>query len=106
VFVVSLGLSIAGGAVTFLALDEISKHRNVWARGALVVGGAMLVAFALHARKRDPGVVIVCESGGVSRVNESGGFIASGGPCVLHDEHGGHASAEAISVYDNALSSP
>ena len=67
----------------------------------------MLVAFALHARKREPGVVIVCESGGVYRpLNESGGFIASGGPCVLHDQHGGHASAEAISVYDNALSAP
>jgi len=56
---------------------------------------------------RQPGVVIVCESGGVDRAfNESGGFLASGGPCVLHDEHGGHTSADAISVYDDAMSSP
>jgi hypothetical protein len=67
----------------------------------------MFVAFALHARKREPGVVIVCESGGVYRAfDESGGFIASGGPCVLHDKQGGHVTAETISVYDNALSAP
>ena len=60
-----------------------------------------------RGRSRQPGVVIVCESGGVYRAfNESGGFLASGGPCVLHDEHGGHTSADAISVYDDAMSSP
>jgi hypothetical protein len=107
VFIVALALAIAGAALTFLALDGFSKRGGVWARGALIVGGAMLVASALHARKREPGVIIVCESGGVYRpLNESAGFIASGGPCVLHDQHGGHASAEAISVYDNALSAP
>jgi hypothetical protein len=71
----------------------------------LLVGGVLLIALGLHAQKQQPGVVILCESGGVSRAGDSG-FLASGRQCVLHDRWGGQTSAEVIAVYDDSLGAP
>ena len=103
---VALGLAVAALALVLFVLDRLPLRKRR-AIAAVALGGAMVVALGLHAQKRQPGVVILCESGGVYRsFNASGGFIASGGPCVLHDEHGGRTTAEGITVYDNAQSTP
>ena len=103
---IAIGLAGAVTAIAFLALELLPvRGRRVIA--AILVGSAMAAAVGLHAQKQQPGVVILCESGGVYRAfNEVGGFIASGGPCVLHDRNGGQTSAEGITVYDNAQSAP
>jgi len=102
----AIGSVVAAIALVLFLLDTLPLRRRR-AIVAVVLGSGMAVALGLHAQKRRPGVVILCESGGVYRAfNESGGFIASGGPCVLHDEHGGQTSAQGITVYDNAQSSP
>lgn len=60
-----------------------------------------LVAVA-HAARPFPGVVIVCEKGGVVK-NPDDGLLSSASSCVLHDRQGGTATAESISVYDNGI---
>lgn len=68
-----------------------------------VIAG-MIAGFAIRSARSEPkrpGVVILCEDGGVYRKEA---FLASAGPCVLGDAHGGHATADAIVVYDNGES--
>jgi hypothetical protein len=96
-------------AITIQVMNEFAQDarslRRAWALSGLVAGGILLLAQGSHAHSREPGIVILCESGGVSRAVD-GGFLASGGPCVLHDRQGGHATADVIVVYDNAASAP
>ena len=105
-FVVSLGLAIAGTALAVLMLSAPARGR-LWAGAFLLVGGSLLLAGAggVHAQRQEPAVVILCASGGVSRLND-GGFLASGASCVLHDKDGGQTSADFIVVYDSSLGSP
>src|SRR5213076_477455 len=102
-FVVSLGLAIATTALTSFMLSAPARGR-LWA-AVLLIGGSLLLADRVHAQRQEPAVVILCASGGVSRLND-GGFLASGGSCVLHDREGGHTSAGSIVVYDSSLGSP
>ena len=102
-FVVSLGLAIATTALTSFMLSAPVRGR-LWA-AVLLIGGSLLLADGVHAQRQEPAVVILCASGGVSRLND-GGFLASGGTCVLHDREGGHTSADSIVVYDSSLGSP
>jgi len=99
-FVVSLGLAIATTALT----SSAPARGRLWA-AVLLIGGSLLLADRVHAQRQEPAVIILCASGGVSRLND-GGFLASGGTCVLHDREGGHASADSIVVYDSSLGSP
>lgn len=62
---------------------------------------AVLGVFAAELEARvstPPGLVIVCEMGGVQ---SDISHIASGANCVLHDRSGSAASAGAISVYSD-----
>ena len=103
-FVVSLGLAIAGTALMSLMLNAPPRGR-LWAAAFLLLGGSLLLAGGVRAQRQEPGVVILCASGGVSRMND-GGFLASGASCVLHDRAGGQTSAGSIVVYDSSLGSP
>jgi len=103
-FVASLGLAIAGTAIMAFMLDAPARGR-LWVATFLLVGGSLLLAGGVHAQRQQPAVVILCASGGVSRVND-GGFLASGAGCVLHDREGGQTSADSIVVYDSSLGSP
>lgn len=67
---------------------------------ALAVG---LLLGATSAREAAPGLVVLCESGGVAP-NES--HLGSGYHCVLHDKSGSAASAGAISIYDDSMAVP
>jgi len=103
-FVVSLGLTIAGSALAVFMLSAPARGR-LWAVAFLLVGGSLLLAGGVHAQRQEPAVVILCASGGVSRLSD-GGFLASGASCVLHDREGGQASADSIVVYDSSLGAP
>lgn len=103
-FVVSLGLAIAGTALMSFMLNAPPRGR-LWAAAFLLLGGSLLLAGGVRAQRQEPGVVILCASGGVSRMND-GGFLASGASCVLHDRAGGQTSAGSIVVYDSSLGSP
>jgi hypothetical protein len=103
-FVVSFVLALAATALTVFMLSAPARGR-LWAAAFLLVGGTLLLADPVHAQRQEPAVVILCASGGVSRLND-GGFLASGGTCVLHDREGGHTSAGSIVVYDSSLGSP
>ena len=102
--VAAFGLAIAGTALAAAMQGALSRGR-AWPLGAILVGGVLLLALAGQAQRREPGIVILCDSGGVYRTTNSG-FLASGGPCVLHDRQGGHTTADVIIVYDNASSAP
>jgi hypothetical protein len=103
-FVAALGLAIPGTVLAAFAQDAVSRGRT-WVLHVLLVGGVLLLALASHAEKHEPGIVILCESGGVYRTTDSG-FLASGGPCVLHDRQGGHTTADVIVVYDHTAGAP
>lgn len=103
-FIVSLGLAIAGTALTSFMLSAPARGR-LWAAAFLLVGGLLLMAEGAGAQRQEPAVVILCSAGGVNRLNE-GGFLASGASCVLHDKEGGQTSADSIVVYDSSLGSP
>jgi len=103
-FITSFGFAIAGTALTAFMLSAPARGR-LWAAAFLLVGGSLLLAGSVRAQRQEPAVVILCASGGVSRVND-GGFLASGASCVLHDREGGQASADSIVVYDSSLGSP
>jgi hypothetical protein len=69
----------------------------------LAVGLLLACAFdaAWGAQQRHaPGVVVLCEKGGVGRT-EGEGNIGSGFSCIGHDSKGGFFSAAAISIYDD-----
>ena len=95
---------MAGTALAAVVHEEVSRGR-AWVLRVLLVAFVLLLGLAVQAQKPAPGVVILCESGGVYRTSDSG-FLASGGPCVLHDRHGGHTTADVIMVYDNAGGAP
>jgi hypothetical protein len=103
-FVVSLGLAIAGTGLMSFMLNAPARGK-LWAVAFLLLGGSLLLASGVRAHRQEPAVVILCASGGVSRMND-GGFLASGGTCVLHDRDGGQSSADSIVVYDSSLGSP
>jgi hypothetical protein len=103
-FVVSVGLAIAATALISFMLSAPARGR-LWAAAFLLVGGSLLLAGGVRAQRQEPAVVILCASGGVSRLND-GGFLAAGGSCVLHDREGGQTSADSIVVYDSSLGSP
>jgi hypothetical protein len=103
-FVLSLALAFVGTALVAFILDARLRGR-LWALGFLIVSGSLLLADGVRAQRQQPGVVILCASGGVTRVND-GGFLASGATCVLHDREGGQTSADSIVVYDSSLGSP
>ncbi len=102
--VAALGLAIAGTALA-AAMQDAPWRGRAWGLRALLIGGVLLLALAVQAQKQEPGIVILCEFGGVYRASDSG-FLASGGPCVLHDRQGGHATADVIVVYDNTAGAP
>ena len=63
---------------------------------------AMLVGAALADMKK-PGVLILCDSGTVTPLEEHfGGTLAIGRHCVLHDKAGKTTSTEGISVFDDS----
>ena len=103
-FVVSLGLAIAGTALISFMLKAPARGR-IWVLAFLFLGGSLLLAGRVRAQRQEPAVVILCASGGVSRLND-GGFLASGASCVLHDREGGQTSADSIVVYDSSLGAP
>ncbi len=103
-FVAALGLAIAGAGLAAAVQDALSRT-GPWVLQAILVAGVLLLALAVHADRQEPGIVILCESGGVYRTTGSS-FLASGGPCVLHDVQGGHATADLIVVYDNTAGAP
>src|SRR5213079_579735 len=76
-FVVSLGLAIATTALTSFMLSAPARGR-LWA-AVLLIGGSLLLADRVHAQRQEPAVIILCASGGVSRLND-GGFLAPAAP--------------------------
>jgi len=52
----------------------------------------------------EPGLVIVCASGGVLPMGR--GAVAIGGTCVLHDGAGRATTVESLGAYDQTLAVP
>jgi hypothetical protein len=65
--------------------------------------GTLLTFMEVWAAKKEPGLLILCESG-VVQGKDSIGELATGINCVVHDKSGGTRSTYSITVYDNGES--
>lgn len=68
----------------------------------------LVIAWALASRgeAKKPGVVILCEMGGVGRLGDDISALGAGFKCVGHDAQGGAFSADSIAIYDNGVTGP
>jgi hypothetical protein len=70
---------------------------------ALLVLAGVLLAEAVRASKKEPGLILLCENGGV---HKSESHVGSGSICVIHDSQGTSTSVGAVSVYDDSMAVP